>query len=288
MELVRFFVKRDTDNNKSVHSICRTTKSTKFVFPQELRDPRCHMPGVSQKISETQVTKKVHVKYTLKGKEVPFYFNVASGKFHFNGTNLKEVPASAVSNDPSEDKTDSEDDVDDEEVANCFDRPPRLNETVSLGDSRFRRNETVSTTNSRSRLNETISATSSRSRICADKVNIVADPRTKQKVKKQQACAVGLYESDDELVILDDDFRFNNSSNSFINQPFKKKNLLLNETKPRVHLDEAVATKSWRKPMSHTEQMIGKQEQISSSAPSSWAEHSTNRRSLVRQNVTRG
>ena len=83
MEKVKFFLKKNHKNETVIHSICRSTTSCKFVFPQSVRDPKHHPDSVRNKMLNYDFKIKTHVNYVLKGNEVPFYSNPATGDFWF-------------------------------------------------------------------------------------------------------------------------------------------------------------------------------------------------------------
>ena len=78
---------------------------------------------------------KTHVNYVLRGKEVPFYINPATGDFWFKGISLVKVPSAGISNQPSDDLPFSDDD--DEEVEEM------LNEQDLLGSQLSRKRSNV-------------------------------------------------------------------------------------------------------------------------------------------------
>jgi hypothetical protein len=78
MEKVKFFLKRNSKNQVIVHSICRSAKSFKYLFPNEFRSPSDHSFGVQKKIETLTFQAKTHLDYTLKGKEI--FFTVRSKK----------------------------------------------------------------------------------------------------------------------------------------------------------------------------------------------------------------
>lgn len=111
MEKVKFFVKKNTKNDKIIHSICKSTNGYKFVFPPSLRDPKLHMEGIREKVRAAVFKTKAHITYVLKGKEIPFYVNVKNGDFWYDGSELLKIPAADVSNQPSEDVPFSEEEI---------------------------------------------------------------------------------------------------------------------------------------------------------------------------------
>ena len=106
MEKVKFLLKRNKNREKLVHSICRTASGEKSVFPREFRNPNCHSEGVKNKVQSFDFAAKSHMDYVLKGDEVWMYLNPTNQKFWFCGKELSNVPASAVSKQPSEENQD--------------------------------------------------------------------------------------------------------------------------------------------------------------------------------------
>lgn len=101
MEKVKFYLKRNTKNEIIVHSICRDTKSHKYLFPYPYRDVSYHCEGLRQKIKATLFTSKCHLDYTLKSDEKYMYINPKNKKFWFNQVELDSRPASKVTSQPS-------------------------------------------------------------------------------------------------------------------------------------------------------------------------------------------
>lgn len=114
MEKVKFFVKRNTKDEKIVHSICRTTESPKFVFPPHLRCPKFHSEGVRKAIESHPFKNRTHVTYVLKGKELTFYINPGNGEFWYKGVPLTKVPSAGISKKPSDDVPQSDEESTDE------------------------------------------------------------------------------------------------------------------------------------------------------------------------------
>lgn len=119
MEKVKFFVKRNTKDEKIVHSICRTTESPKFVFPPHLRSPKFHSDGVRKVVESNPFKNRTHISYVLKGKELTFYMNPGNGEFWYKGTALTKVPCSGISKQPSDDVPQSGDESTEEIIETC-------------------------------------------------------------------------------------------------------------------------------------------------------------------------
>ena len=118
VEIVKFFVKKNSAGKKIIHSICRTTKGKKSIFPKSCQDLKFHASGVRDKVENHPVTTKGHVDYSLKGNEIYMYINPANGKFWWNKQELPTKAAKDVSDTPSVDLS--------ELPANSSEASPRL------------------------------------------------------------------------------------------------------------------------------------------------------------------
>jgi hypothetical protein len=98
---VKFYLKKTTSNKVIIHSICRSTRSQKFLIPRHLRDPSKHPEAIAKKAKDSSFLAKLHLDHTLRGKEVYFYINPKNGRFWMNGIELEATSPLKVSKQPS-------------------------------------------------------------------------------------------------------------------------------------------------------------------------------------------
>lgn len=98
---LKFYVKRTMTDKLIVHSICRSTKSDKYLFRAKHRRPEDHLKFVQDAIAKKNPRSKAHVDVSLNDAELYTYVCATTGRFIYKKKLLERMPAKAVTSDPS-------------------------------------------------------------------------------------------------------------------------------------------------------------------------------------------